>query len=179
MGLSNLMGDNNGETELTGDVAVEPEEELIARHRREKKDLQAKIQALKKTATKGDKKKKKDVAEEIAKIEKELTEKHEVELKELKESHAPVEVTELCEKLEEDLVVEKEIRVTKAQKKKKKKKSQERERENMIIEQEKANLHGARHTETEKIKKLLAAKTLTFYEVPSDGNCMYVAILHQ
>merc|ERR1712071_77135 len=76
--LSNLMGDNNGETELTGDVAVEPEEELIARHRREKKDLQAKIQALKKTATKGDKKKKKDVAEEIAKIEKELTEKHEV-----------------------------------------------------------------------------------------------------
>jgi len=173
------MGDNNGETELTGDVAVEPEEELIARHRREKKDLQAKIQALKKTATKGDKKKKKDVAEEIAKIEKELTEKHEVELKELKESHAPVEVTELCEKLEEDLVVEKEIRVTKAQKRRDKKSNQERERENMIIEQEKANLHGARHTETEKIKKLLAAKTLTFYEVPSDGNCMYVAILHQ
>jgi len=37
------MGDNNGETELTGDVAVEPEEELIARHRREKKDLQGSI----------------------------------------------------------------------------------------------------------------------------------------
>ena len=86
------------------------------------------------------------------------------------ESHAPVEVTELCEKLEEDLVVEKEIRVTKAQKRRDKKSNQERERENMIIEQEKANLHGARHTETEKIKKLLAAKTLTFYEVPSDGN---------
>lgn len=49
----------------------------------------------------------------------------------------------------------------------------------MIIEQEKANLHGARHTETEKIKSLLAARNLTFYEVPSDGNCLYVAILHQ
>lgn len=44
----------------------------------------AKIQALKKTATKGDKKKKKEVAEEIAKIEKELTGKHEAELKQLK-----------------------------------------------------------------------------------------------
>lgn len=42
-----------------------------------------KIQALKKTATKGDKKKKKDVAEEIAKLENEIEARHEVELKKL------------------------------------------------------------------------------------------------
>jgi hypothetical protein len=41
----------------------------------------AKIQALKKTATKGDKKKKKDVAEEIAKLETEIEAKHAAELK--------------------------------------------------------------------------------------------------
>lgn len=111
------MADNE-ETESTENVALDPEEELIARHRREKKDLQAKIQALKKTATKGDKKKKKEVAEEIAKIEKELTGKHEAELKQLKESRDAVEVTNLCGRLEEDLSVRNEPRVTKAQKKK-------------------------------------------------------------
>lgn len=43
----------------------------------------AKIQALKKTATKGDKKKKKDVAEEIAKLESEIEAKHAAELKKI------------------------------------------------------------------------------------------------
>lgn len=41
-------------------------EELLTRHRKEKKDLQGKIQALKKTATKGDKKKKKEVSDLIS-----------------------------------------------------------------------------------------------------------------
>jgi len=90
-----------------------------------------------------------------------------------------VEVIELSDRLEEDLVMKNEPRVTKAQKRRDKKSNQEREREKMITEQEKANLHGARHTETEKIKQHLAARNLTFYEVPSDGNCMYVAILDQ
>lgn len=40
----------------------------------------AKIMGLKKTATKGDKKKKKEVAEEIAKLEHELEERHQNEL---------------------------------------------------------------------------------------------------
>ena len=44
--------------------------------------LQAKIQALKKTATKGDKKKK-EVTEEIAKMEESLEQKHQTELLEL------------------------------------------------------------------------------------------------
>jgi len=38
---------------------LDPKEELLKNQRKEKKDLQAKIQALKKTASKGDKKKKK------------------------------------------------------------------------------------------------------------------------
>ena len=45
--------------------------------------LQAKIQSLKKTATKGDKKKKKEVTEEIAKLEASLDEKHQREILEL------------------------------------------------------------------------------------------------
>ena len=46
----------------------------------------ATVQALKKTATKGDKKKKKEVQDEIAKLEKELLEKHALEIKQLEEA---------------------------------------------------------------------------------------------
>lgn len=105
------MAEENPADELIEEKAEEldGEEELLARHRKEKKDIQgsldfqnclfleniclfiffcllifiqtAKIQALKKTATKGDKKKKKDVAEEIAKLETEIETKHAAELK--------------------------------------------------------------------------------------------------
>ena len=44
----------------------------------------AKVQALKKTATKGDKKKKKEVAEEISKLESEVETRHQLELKQFK-----------------------------------------------------------------------------------------------
>ena len=47
--------------------------------------LIGKIQALKKTATKGDKKKKKEVAEEITKLEEEIKERHQKELQEFQE----------------------------------------------------------------------------------------------
>ena len=80
--------------------AETPMEELVKAHRKEKKELQvkiiyseitswptlqlqAKIQSLKKTATKGDKKKKKEVTEEIAKLEASLDEKHQREILEL------------------------------------------------------------------------------------------------
>lgn len=46
--------------------------------------LQAKIQALKKTATKGDKKKKKEVTEEIARMEANLEQKHAAEMLEVR-----------------------------------------------------------------------------------------------
>ena len=137
---------------------------------------------MKKTATKGDKKKKKEVAEEITKIEKDLALKHEEELKQLtlkiKESQDAVKVDEICVELEENLVVKNDLRVTKAQKRRDKKSNQEREREKMISEQEKANLQGSRHMETEKIKNLLAARNLTFHDVPSDGNWWAILFIH-
>lgn len=46
--------------------------------------LLAKIQALKKSASKGDKKKRKEVTEEITRLELELNKKHEHEISELK-----------------------------------------------------------------------------------------------
>lgn len=46
----------------------------------------AKMQALKKSASKGDRKKKKEVTEEMARLEAEVNQRHENEILELKES---------------------------------------------------------------------------------------------
>ena len=95
----------------------------------------------------------------------------------------PVEINQLSDQVE-NLVVKNDFRITKAQKRRDKKCNQEREREKMIEEQEKANLLGVRHIETEKIREYLSSKNLTFYEVPSDGNwsanifCSRIQYLH-
>ncbi|KAJ1962413.1 OTU protein, partial [Dipsacomyces acuminosporus] len=62
-------------------------EELEARHRKEQKELAAKLMALKKSVSKGDKRKKKEVAAEIAVLESQLNERQEAESKQLKESN--------------------------------------------------------------------------------------------
>ena len=86
----------------------------------------------------------------------------------LKESS---ETQKLSVQLEENLTVSKgESKVTKAQRRRDKKLDQAKERVQLIEEQEKANLLGIRHTETEKIKTILAERNMTFYEIPSDGN---------
>ncbi|XP_023236875.1 OTU domain-containing protein 6B-like [Centruroides sculpturatus] len=57
--------------------------------------------------------------------------------------------------------------------------NKEKEREQLIAQQEKENLTGARNVEAEKLKKLLTEKQLAIFEVPSDGNCLYKAVEHQ
>lgn len=56
------------------------DDDLVLRHKKERKELQAKIQVLKKTAGKGDKKKKKEILEEIARLESDLEKRHADEL---------------------------------------------------------------------------------------------------
>ncbi len=81
------------------------------------------------------------------------------------------ETKKLSDQLEENLAVSKgESKVTKAQRRRDKKLDQARERVQLIEEQEKANLLGVRHIETEKIRKILTGRNLTFFEIPSDGN---------
>ena len=59
----------------------ESREDMEARHRKEIKDLTAKTTAMKKTATKGEKRKKKEILAEIAILEANLKAKHEEETK--------------------------------------------------------------------------------------------------
>ncbi|KAL0272811.1 UNVERIFIED_CONTAM: hypothetical protein PYX00_005645 [Menopon gallinae] len=154
---------------------------LLQRHKKEKKELQSKIQGLKKTATKGDKKKKKEVQEEITKLELELTKKHEAELLEYEKEHKQDTVNEDVIKAVEELDIneKKPLKVSKAQKRRDKKAAEQKEREKYILEQEIENETGSRHIEMEKIKDILKKEGLMIYEIEADGNCLYNAVDHQ
>ncbi|MEQ2236705.1 OTU domain-containing protein 6B [Ilyodon furcidens] len=161
-----------------------PEELLIKQHRKEKKDLQAKIQGMKNAVPKNDKKRRKQLTEEVAKLESDLSRKHEEELKQLK-SADEVKVEEVVNGVE-TLKVEggeqeeaKQARVTKAQKRRDKKAAQEKERESRIAEAEVQNLQGMRHQEGLKLAQKLAQQHLQIKEISSDGHCMYRAIEDQ
>uniref|UniRef100_A0A3P9NJL8 ubiquitinyl hydrolase 1 n=1 Tax=Poecilia reticulata TaxID=8081 RepID=A0A3P9NJL8_POERE len=161
-----------------------PEELLIKRHRKEKKDLQAKIQGMKNSVPKNDKKRRKQLTEEIAKLESDLSQQHEEELKQMK-SNAGTKVEEVVNRVEAikleggEQEEAKQPRVTKAQKRRDKKAAQEKERESRIAEAEVQNLQGVRHQEGLKLAEKLAQRQLQIKEISSDGHCMYRAIEDQ
>uniref|UniRef100_A0A8D8USL4 OTU domain-containing protein 6B n=2 Tax=Cacopsylla melanoneura TaxID=428564 RepID=A0A8D8USL4_9HEMI len=166
------------------DSSESPLEKLLQKHRKEKKDLIAKVQILKKS--KGDKKKKKEVTEEIAQLESELSTRHAQELAKFNsvkddENSSTVESSKPEDDGGVDNVTEslQNTKLGKAQRRREKKEHEAREREERIKEQEKENVHGVRNKETEAIKKILKRHELMIHEIPSDGNCLYAAILHQ
>ncbi|KAG7163061.1 deubiquitinase OTUD6B-like [Homarus americanus] len=170
------------------------EEELVATHRREKKELQACIQQLKKSANK-DKKKKKEASDEIARMEKDLQDKHTQELAALKTSQQEVNVVsngvDSLTLTDEDPGEPEEVdgdiecsqpggkKLSKAEKRRQKKAEAIREREARIKEEEANNKYSARNIEAEKLKLLLRERKLKMHEIKPDGNCMYTAIAHQ
>ncbi|XP_049606826.1 deubiquitinase OTUD6B isoform X1 [Syngnathus scovelli] len=174
-----------------------PEERLLKRQRREKKDLQAKIQSMKNGIPKNDKKRRKQMTEEIGTMEAELDQKHNEELRQVM-STSSTKVQDAYKSCKsffihcecsnqvqeavngvEALTVEVQPRITKAQKRRDKKAAQERERESRIAEAEVQNLKGERHMEGVKLAEKLAARGLQIKEISSDGHCMYRAIQDQ
>lgn len=158
------------------------EEELQAKHRKERKELQALITNLKKSCTKGDKKKKKEITEEVARLEFELDQRQSKELEEFESRDN--EIIQNGERMDDDDDVKdedevKESRVTKAQKRRNKKANEQRQREERINEQEKHNKNGPRNKEIEEINKALKELGLKIHNVPADGNCLYCAVGHQ
>lgn len=173
------------------------DEAILVRHRKEKKDLQSKIQHLKKSIN-NNKKKKKEVTDEIARLENELQERHE---KELAEIDVMEKVDVVCngissvslsqnpdnECLGDELAdnqggapkVHQGRKVSKAEKRRQKKAEANREREARIKEEIANNKFCARNVEAGKLKKLLRARNLKMFEIKPDGDCMYAAIAHQ
>ncbi|CAG9863334.1 unnamed protein product [Phyllotreta striolata] len=163
------------------------QEDLLKKHKQEKKDLQAKIQSLKKSAPKGDKKKKKEITEEIARLELELNEKHQQELDELcPPAENSIETDENRENETEEQPEQEELldnntstRTSRAQKRRNKKEAEAKEREKRIQEQSERNREGPRVLETNAIKQVLKSMNLKLHNIPADGNCLYLAVNHQ
>ncbi|XP_016094898.1 deubiquitinase OTUD6B isoform X2 [Sinocyclocheilus grahami] len=164
---------------------VETAEELLAKqHRKEKKDLQAKIQIMKNAVPKNDKKRRKQLTEDIAKLEAELTQKHENELEQLQNSSSVEEASNAMDSVslandEEKTDSSKQTRTSKAQKRRDKKAALEKERDSRIAEAEVENLTGSRHQEGLKLRQKLMERHLQIREISSDGHCMYRAVEDQ
>lgn len=158
------------------------EEQLLKKHRQERKDLQAKIQSLKKTAPKGDKRKKKEIADTIAQLEKDLDDKQNIELNLV--GKATNEIEEI-ESIENDNMETNEdqfeitTKVTRAQRRRNRKQEEDKERDKRILEQEEVNKQGPRILESTAIKEILKTNKMEIFNIPADGNCLYCAINHQ
>lgn len=163
------------------------EEELLVRQKKERKELQAKIQALKKSASKGDKKKKKEVLEEIARLESDLDKKHADELSAAEQTAEHIQASD--ENASQNDVEsigdndgaadDKNVRVSRAQKRREKKATEEKVRQAEILAQEELNKTGPRMVELNTIKTILKKRNLMLHPISSDGNCLYNAVRQQ
>ncbi|XP_033117213.1 deubiquitinase OTUD6B-like [Anneissia japonica] len=173
------MGDCEGSERINhGNIAQ--------RHKRERKELNGKIQAMKHAIPKGDKKKKKETTIEIAKLEAELNNRQEEELKNLIKPNSVTEngIETGMEKLNmqdkpEEKVEEKVVKTTRAQKRRNKKANKEKEREQRIAEEESNNVFSNRKMEEQKINAILTGRGLCIREIASDGHCLYNALIDQ
>jgi OTU domain-containing protein 6 len=156
------------------DVEVN-EDELVKKHKQERKDLQSKIQSLKKSVTKGDKKKKKEVAEEIVRLEQELDARQSSELQAVNPNDMDEPATEEANNIDEPS----NTRTSRAGRRRNKKAQEEREREKRIQEQAEKNKEGPRTLEMNALKEVLKKIGLQLHNIPADGNCLYCAVNHQ
>lgn len=150
---------------------------LESKHRKEKKELQAQIQALKKAA-KNDKTKKKELTAEILRLETEMDTRHQQEIDSANKNHKDTnEITDTAlNNVENDLS---KVKISKAQKRRDKKSQQEKERDELIKQQEQENRHGPRNIELQEINNKLKERGLKIFMIPSDGDCLYKAVSHQ
>ncbi|EDV26017.1 uncharacterized protein TRIADDRAFT_24299 [Trichoplax adhaerens] len=168
------MAENDGE--------VSELQQLLDRHKLERKELQAKTQKLKHAVPKGDKKKKKFVSAEVAQLELELTQRHEAELKALKaqspdtQDENNLEISNSNEKNEKNTST---ARISRAEKRREKQAAKERERQQRITEAEAENINSDRNLEIRKFQDIQNKYKLIMFEVPPDGNCLYYAISDQ
>lgn len=158
---------------------LDDEEQLMRRHRKEKKELQAKIQGMKNAVPKNDKKRRKQLTEDVAKLEREMEQKHRGELEQLKLTFKDSKIDSAAVNISNLVLDSQPPRISKAQKRREKKAALEKEREERIAEAEIENLSGARHLENEKLAQILAARELEIKHIPSDGHCMYGALEDQ
>ncbi|XP_050101435.1 deubiquitinase OTUD6B [Anopheles aquasalis] len=169
---------------MSDTVPESEREDMLAQHRKEKKELQSKIQSMKKM--KVDKKKKKEIQDQIASMEAEMEERHAEELKRLtissaespEDNGAAAEVAENGSQSQADQ--QDEQRLSKAQRRREKKEQEDRERAARIKEEEAVlQKSSPRVIENNRINEILRKREMISFAVPADGDCLYNAINHQ
>ncbi|XP_022226107.1 deubiquitinase OTUD6B [Drosophila obscura] len=174
-------------------------EDVASRHRRERKELQAKLQAMKKNAPKNNKTKRKEFLEEMSRLENELEQRQKNELQtddskdvsELPKNQPfaeapPIEKPPPAKSEDDEEKHSQEPgtqqRVSKAQKRREKKAREAREREEEIrVELQNAADAGPslKWIEVQQITAKLASRQLALHSIASDGDCLYHAVRHQ
>lgn len=160
------------------------EVDIHQRHKLEKKALNAQVQSLKHSISKGDKKKKRQVTNEIALLTAELEERHAKELAALG-GEGGVEINDnklesLCikEACENNILAQPvaQPKISKAQKRREKKEAEERARQKCIEEDNQGSVTHSRNIEAALFEKILKENSLNIFDVDPDGNCMYNAV---
>ncbi|XP_059013694.1 OTU domain-containing protein 6A [Mustela lutreola] len=156
------------------------QQRIIRRHHREKKELQARIQAMKNSVPKSDKKRRKQLLLDVARLEAEMEQKHQQELEKFRESFPDNgnldSVTEDLAKMD---LENQPPRQSRAQRRRERRAALERERQERITEAEMEHLASFRRDEEEKLAAILGSKNLELKDIPADGHCMYRAIQDQ
>ncbi|CAA91033.1 OTU domain-containing protein [Caenorhabditis elegans] len=186
---------------MSSDGEQDEENPILARHRREKKELRGKILAKKKAAKCGNKQMQKEAGAECEKMEKEMDERHKKELEEAKkpeESEAvPAENPEAStlsppspnpEGSDNDgegpssSAFYKTVKISNkaAKKQDKKKKTADKMKAAEAADKEAGkNQLSDRQMEKAAVKEMLAEDHMKMIDIPADGDCMYNAISHQ
>eukprot|EP00730_Choanoeca_flexa_P003749 TRINITY_DN11492_c6_g1_i6.p1 TRINITY_DN11492_c6_g1~~TRINITY_DN11492_c6_g1_i6.p1 ORF type:complete len:274 (+),score=84.29 TRINITY_DN11492_c6_g1_i6:21-842(+) len=160
-------------------------DELLARQKKELKELQGKIMGMKKSVPKGDKKKKKEVTAEIARLEAALDMKHETERNAFEagdsnasaaeQPDAAAATTEAAEATE----ASGQVRKSRAAKRREKKEQEERERQRRIEEAEPEDGTTKREMEDVALAGMLKPLSLTVKPIPANGDCMFSSVAVQ
>ncbi|KAI9287444.1 hypothetical protein BC943DRAFT_319802 [Umbelopsis sp. AD052] len=191
-------------TEVEAVPLGETLDEMLTRHRKEIRQLNAETTALKKTATKGEKKKKKEVLTQIAVMESEMNKRHEEELKQHQRvagdpaNVEPEQEDELDDGISLDrlneLTIEEGLAAPTATpnpsdsqgRKKPNRQKQRKERKEAQIQKmrEEADKEAEGQVdrgqlESEAINELLVPMRLRVSEVAADGHCLYNAVSDQ
>ncbi|KAL3234511.1 OTU domain-containing protein 2 [Nakaseomyces bracarensis] len=174
---------------------MDSKDEVLARHRKEKKDLQNKITGMKKQATKS---KRKEVNNKCLQLEEELRLKHEDELKAFEESagedSGDVSPEQLLEQLQLENKPETPVEQVvgnsqavqqqpKKRRNRQKEKLAKREAEITRMKEEAQKEADAqpdfKKIENEAILELCQVKKLKPYDIQPDGHCLFASVLDQ
>ncbi|KAI8901116.1 hypothetical protein BC833DRAFT_579004 [Globomyces pollinis-pini] len=164
-------------------------EELLAKHRKENKELTSKITGLKKTMKSSNKQRKKEIQDEITQLELDTKSRQEMEIKSLNEisqksidEPAPdtneLETSMSNIDVNDSSVQHRQPKVNKAKRRKEKKQAEfESMRQSALEEVE--LMPNLKEIEDQSIDTALKPLTLQIHHIIPDGHCLYNSIAHQ